>query len=90
MVPGSRLAFQSLQNMLNDLAQWRNEVLLGFVEFVQREVSDLQQALLEMCSWRVILLLSTWKQCELSAHHNAAAAKVRLTTRMSAPRCCTY
>ena len=62
--------------MLSDLAGWRNEVLVGFVELMQREVHDIQQALLETCSWRVISLLSTWRQCELSAPTAAAAAKV--------------
>ena len=62
-----RIAFSSLQNMMIDLAHWRNEVLLGYVQFVQRDVSDAFSSLMETCSWRVILLLATWKQCELSA-----------------------
>ena len=50
-----------------DLTHWRNEVLLGYVQFVQRDVGDAFSTLMETCSWRVILLLASWKQCELAA-----------------------
>ena len=53
--------------MMVDLTHWRNEVLLGYVQFVQRDVGDAFSTLMETCSWRVILLLASWKQCELAA-----------------------
>ena len=67
-----RLAFQSLQNIMVDLPSWRNEVLLGFVQFVTREVTDPFYQLSDQCCRRIISILTQWKQ---TGH--ADIAKVR-------------
>jgi hypothetical protein len=59
---------------MNDLSDWRAEVVYVFLQFVQKEVSDLQPSLLEICCWRVLSLLTTWRQ----AHQSKISAKVSI------------
>ena len=56
-----KLAFQSLQNIIADLPIWRNDILRGFIQFIQREVNDTQSTLLENCNHRLRALIVQWK-----------------------------
>lgn len=59
--PRFRLAFQSLQNIMADIPGWRDDVMRGYVTFIQREVPDTAAQILEQCSRRLNLLLTHWK-----------------------------
>ncbi|XP_062872380.1 protein furry homolog [Trichomycterus rosablanca] len=61
------IAQNSLQSLLLDFSDWREEVLLGYTGFLLREVQDTQQSLLHssikllhqlLTQWRVALLTS--------------------------------
>ena len=57
----SGLAFQSLQNIINDFTDWREEVIEYFISFILREVNDTFVQLLDN-SLRILLqLLASWK-----------------------------
>uniref|UniRef100_A0A4W5PN63 FRY microtubule binding protein n=1 Tax=Hucho hucho TaxID=62062 RepID=A0A4W5PN63_9TELE len=57
------IAQNSLQSLLVDLPEWRDDVLFGFTNFLLREVQDSHQALLDN-SLRLLLQLLT--QCRLA------------------------
>ena len=55
------LAFQALQNLVVDFADWREDVIDGFINFILHEIQDSNQDLL-MNSLRMLLqLLTSWK-----------------------------
>ncbi|KAH7643209.1 furry-like protein [Dermatophagoides farinae] len=55
------LAFQALQNLVVDFADWREDVIEGFINFILHEIQDSNQDLL-MNSLRMLLqLLTSWK-----------------------------
>jgi len=57
----SGLAFQSLQNIINDFEEWRTEVIDYFISFILHEVNDTFNQLLDN-SLRILLqLLTNWK-----------------------------
>ena len=57
----SGLAFQSLQNIINDFEDWRPEVVDYFISFILHEVNDTFNQLLDN-SLRILLqLLTSWK-----------------------------
>lgn len=55
------LAFQSLQNLVNDFPDWREDVLFGFMQFVVKDITDQQSVLLDNALRMVVQLLSAWK-----------------------------
>ncbi|XP_022655915.1 protein furry-like isoform X2 [Varroa destructor] len=58
------LAFQSLQNMIADLPEWREDVLQGFVQFTLRDIGDLpigQQHLADQAHRMLLQLLAAWR-----------------------------
>ncbi|OQR78358.1 protein furry-like [Tropilaelaps mercedesae] len=58
------LAFQSLQNMIADLPEWREDVLQGFVQFALRDIGDLPVGQLHLAdqALRMLLqLLAAWR-----------------------------
>lgn len=57
------LAFQSLQNIVNDFKDWREDVIEGFVKVVQTEVSDSFPELVDNSVRMLLQLLTTWKNC---------------------------
>lgn len=68
-----RCCFNALSSMMNDLPDWRTDVVYCFVQFVQREVTDMYPSLLEICCWRVLALLNSWK----------ASVQARLASKVS-------
>ncbi|XP_059820095.1 protein furry homolog isoform X1 [Hypanus sabinus] len=55
------IAQNSLQSLLVDFADWREDVLFGFTNFLLREVNDTQQNLLDSSLKLLVHLLSQWK-----------------------------
>ncbi|XP_064619246.1 protein furry-like isoform X4 [Lineus longissimus] len=55
------LACKALQNLMSDFSDWREEVVSGFIQFIQKEVSDSFPQVLETCLRMMLQLLSQWK-----------------------------
>uniref|UniRef100_A0A8C7U683 Furry homolog a (Drosophila) n=1 Tax=Oncorhynchus mykiss TaxID=8022 RepID=A0A8C7U683_ONCMY len=55
------IAQNSLQSLLVDLPEWRDDVLFGFTNFLLREVQDSHQALLDNSLRLLLQLLTQWR-----------------------------
>lgn len=55
------IAQNSLQSLLVDFADWREDVLFGFTNFLLREVHDTHQGLLDISLKLLLQLLTQWK-----------------------------
>lgn len=55
------IAQNSLQGLLVDFVDWREDVLFGFTNFLLREVTDMHQTLLDTSLKLLLQLLTQWK-----------------------------
>ncbi|XP_068172706.1 protein furry homolog isoform X2 [Antennarius striatus] len=55
------IAQNSLQSLLVDFSDWRDDVLFGFTNFLLREVPDTHQGLLDTSLKLLLQLLTQWK-----------------------------
>ncbi|KAG1696979.1 Protein furry -like [Nymphon striatum] len=55
------LAFQSLQTMMNDFPDWREDVMQCFIQFILKEVNDTFPQLLDNSLRMLLQFLNTWK-----------------------------
>lgn len=55
------IAQNSLQGLLVDFVDWREDVLFGFTNFLLREVNDMHHALLDTSLKLLLQLLTQWK-----------------------------
>ncbi|KAM6963189.1 protein furry homolog-like isoform 7-T7 [Aplochiton taeniatus] len=56
------LAFTTLQALMVDFPEWREDVLSGFVYFIVREVTDVHPTLLDNAVKMLLQLISQWRQ----------------------------
>lgn len=72
------LAFQSLQNLVLDFPDWREDVIEGFVHFILYEINDAFQELIENSLKMLLQLLTCWKNAvqQLQEHHSRSASKL--------------
>ncbi|XP_043911662.1 protein furry homolog-like [Protopterus annectens] len=56
------LAFTTLQALMLDFPDWREDVLSGFVYFIVREVTDVHPTLLDNALKMLVQLINQWKQ----------------------------
>uniref|UniRef100_A0A8C2YEF2 FRY like transcription coactivator n=1 Tax=Coturnix japonica TaxID=93934 RepID=A0A8C2YEF2_COTJA len=56
------LAFNTLQALMLDFPDWREDVLSGFVYFIVREVTDIHPTLLDNAVKMLVQLINQWKQ----------------------------
>ncbi|XP_048776244.2 protein furry homolog-like isoform X2 [Ostrea edulis] len=54
-------AFQALQNLMLESPSWRENVIRGFVMFIQKEISDVTNQLLDSSLRLLMQLLVQWK-----------------------------
>uniref|UniRef100_H2UL19 Furry homolog, like n=1 Tax=Takifugu rubripes TaxID=31033 RepID=H2UL19_TAKRU len=68
------LAFTTLQALMVDFPEWREDVLSGFVYFIVREVTDIHPSLLDNAVKMLLQLISQWRQAVQSSNktHNGA------------------
>uniref|UniRef100_A0A671YAR9 Furry homolog, like n=1 Tax=Sparus aurata TaxID=8175 RepID=A0A671YAR9_SPAAU len=59
------LAFTTLQALMVDFPEWREDVLSGFVYFIVREVTDVHPTLLDNAVKMLLQLISQWRQAVL-------------------------
>lgn len=57
----SGLAYQSLQTLVKDFPDWRQDVIQGFTQFLSRDINDTFHHLLDNGLRMLHMLLSTWK-----------------------------
>lgn len=62
------LAFTTLQALMVDFPEWREDVLSGFVYFIVREVTDVHPTLLDNAVKMLLQLISQWKQAVQSSN----------------------
>lgn len=55
------IAQNSLQGLLVDFVDWREDVLFGFTNFLLREVNDMHHSLLDTSLKLLLQLLTQWK-----------------------------
>ena len=61
------IAQNSLQSLLVDFPDWRDDVLFGFTNFLLRDVQDTHQALLDSSLKLLLQLLTQWKLTQQAA-----------------------
>uniref|UniRef100_A0A8C4H0C4 Furry homolog, like n=1 Tax=Dicentrarchus labrax TaxID=13489 RepID=A0A8C4H0C4_DICLA len=62
------LAFTTLQALMVDFPEWREDVLSGFVYFIVREVTDVHPTLLDNAVKMLLQLISQWRQAVQSSN----------------------
>ncbi|XP_061593953.1 protein furry homolog-like isoform X9 [Cololabis saira] len=62
------LAFTTLQALMVDFPEWREDVLSGFVYFIVREVTDVHPTLLDNAVKMLLQLIIQWKQAAQSSN----------------------
>ncbi|XP_044014462.1 protein furry isoform X2 [Aphidius gifuensis] len=60
------LAYQSLQTLVLDFSDWRHDVILGFTQFLIRDVQDTFPQLVDNGLRMLLQLLTSWKNSLLS------------------------
>ncbi|XP_058494986.1 protein furry homolog-like isoform X4 [Solea solea] len=70
------LAFTTLQALMVDFPEWREDVLSGFVYFIVREVTDVHPTLLDNAVKMLLQLISQWRQAVQSSNksHDAQSS----------------
>ncbi|XP_061707570.1 protein furry isoform X3 [Cydia pomonella] len=58
------LSFQSLQTLIVDFPEWRQDVLAGFTQFLAKEVQDTSPQLVENGLRMLLQLITSWKNGE--------------------------
>ncbi|KAK9739122.1 Cell morphogenesis N-terminal [Popillia japonica] len=71
------LAFQSLQTLVMDFPDWRQDVLWGFTQFLARDVLDTSPQLIDSGLRMLLQLLTTWK-VSISAVSNTNTNTMRI------------
>lgn len=72
------LAFTTLQALMVDFPEWREDVLSGFVYFIVREVTDIHPSLLDNAVKMLLQLIIQWRQAVQSSNktHNVQVGNV--------------
>lgn len=64
------LAFTTLQALMVDFCDWREDVLSGFVYFIVREVTDVHPTLLDNAVKMLLQLIIQWRQAVQSSNRS--------------------
>ncbi|XP_053176419.1 protein furry homolog isoform X1 [Scomber japonicus] len=88
------IAQNSLQSLLVDFSDWRDDVLFGFTNFLLREVQDTHQGLLDTSLKLLLQLLTQWKltlavpgkSCDTAKIHTAELLQTSSNLKMPAER----
>ncbi|XP_034459835.1 protein furry homolog isoform X2 [Hippoglossus hippoglossus] len=70
------IAQNSLQSLLVDFPDWRDDVLFGFTNFLLRDVQDTHQALLDSSLKLLLQLLTQWKLTQAASGKSQDIAKI--------------
>lgn len=78
------IAQNSLQSLLLDFPDWREDVLFGYTNFLLREVQDTQQSMQDSSVKLLLQLLAQWRLA-LQAPNKTRSTEVSPDTAGSAP-----
>ena len=70
------LAFQSLQNIIADFADWREDVVEGFIHFFLREINDTLPQLMDNSLRMLLQILTSWKNACQTSNNQIGRAHV--------------
>ena len=70
------IAQNSLQSLLVDFPDWRDDVLFGFTNFLLREVQDTHQGMLDTSLKLLLQLLAQWKLALVAPGRSQETAKI--------------
>lgn len=76
------LAFTTLQALMVDFPEWREDVLSGFAYFIVREVTDVHPTLLDNAVKMLLQLISQWKQA-LQSNNKSHESQVGVSVLLS-------
>uniref|UniRef100_A0A673H4U3 Protein furry homolog-like n=1 Tax=Sinocyclocheilus rhinocerous TaxID=307959 RepID=A0A673H4U3_9TELE len=74
------LAFTTLQALMVDFPDWREDVLSGFVYFIVREVTDVHPTLLDNAVKMLLQLIIQWRQAVQSSNRSHDSQRSPLWT----------
>uniref|UniRef100_A0A671LPU4 Protein furry homolog-like n=2 Tax=Sinocyclocheilus anshuiensis TaxID=1608454 RepID=A0A671LPU4_9TELE len=74
------LAFTTLQALMVDFPDWREDVLSGFVYFIVREVTDVHPTLLDNAVKMLLQLIIQWRQSVQSSNRSHDSQRSPLWT----------
>uniref|UniRef100_A0A671Y0N2 FRY microtubule binding protein n=1 Tax=Sparus aurata TaxID=8175 RepID=A0A671Y0N2_SPAAU len=80
------IAQNSLQSLLVDFSDWRDDVLFGYTNFLLREVQDTHQGLLDTSLKLLLQLLTQWKLTLAAPGKSCDTAKTGSSLKMPAER----
>uniref|UniRef100_A0A8C2F8Q8 Furry homolog a (Drosophila) n=1 Tax=Cyprinus carpio TaxID=7962 RepID=A0A8C2F8Q8_CYPCA len=80
------VAQNSLQSLLVDFSDWREEVLLGYCSFLLREIQDTHQTLLDSSLKLLLQLLTQWKLALIMTSKTLDTSKICSTESSSGTR----
>lgn len=86
----SGLAYQSLQTLVKDFPDWRQDVIQGFTQFLSRDINDTFHHLLDNGLRMLHMLLSTWKIASEKLPPTQNAAKSVIVSQASTGVGSTY
>uniref|UniRef100_A0A8C7YJS2 Furry homolog a (Drosophila) n=1 Tax=Oryzias sinensis TaxID=183150 RepID=A0A8C7YJS2_9TELE len=75
------IAQNSLQSLLLDFSDWRDDVLFGFTNFLLREVQDTHQGLLDGSLKLLLQLLTQWRLTQATQGKNHNTSKTHTVER---------
>lgn len=77
------LTHQSLQTLVIDFPDWRQDVVHGYTQFLVRDVTDTYPQLLENCTRMLFVFLNIWR-CAINVNGNGNSNSNALKTSMAA------
>lgn len=86
----SGLAYQSLQTLVKDFPDWRQDVIQGFTQFLSRDINDTFHHLLDNGLRMLHMLLSTWKMALEKLPPTLNTGKVVIVSQQSTGIASTY
>ncbi|XP_067645046.1 protein furry isoform X3 [Eurosta solidaginis] len=76
------LTHQSLQTLVMDFPDWRQDVVHGYTQFLVRDVTDTYPQLLENCTRMLFVFLNIWR-CAINVNGNGNTSVNTLKTTIS-------
>lgn len=76
------LTHQSLQTLVIDFPDWRQDVVHGYTQFLVRDVTDTYPQLLENCTRMLFVFLNIWR-CAINVNGNGSSGTNTLKTPTS-------
>ncbi|KAL9906690.1 microtubule binding protein furry isoform 3-T3 [Glossina fuscipes fuscipes] len=73
------LTHQSLQTLVIDFPDWRQDVVHGYTQFLVRDVTDTYPQLLENCTRMLFVFLNIWR-CAINVNGNSSTGGNNLKT----------